>query len=363
MKEMDYVAIQPAHSQLWAVHSSYLRLRLLTCLVCLVLALPFAALAQTSAAPLSPAPLPPEAQEALKEGIAATQQQDYVLAIHYFQDARNLAPGAPEIYKELGLAESKIPGHELRAIAWFGADLAANPNTQDVAEAKEQIDALDVKSRGNISHLIQTMHDAASQTGDYQAFELVEIAGLWAEAGDITAAMKAADSIQDAFEKSVALDSIAENQIEAGDIAGALRTNDLIENAYVKSLTQKAIAEAQVTAGDIAGAQKTADLIQDEYWKSEAQKTIADAQARAGSTNNRPALSAITLWDWLDKLDDPYVDGTLEADPFLDLTGYLTSLYTTDPQEDFYTLHDTAEHLIKAQNVIDKMLKQQAGKS
>jgi len=205
------------------------------------------------------------------------------------------------------------------------------------------------------------MDDAASQAGTYQALELGQIAGLWAEAGDMTAARKAADSVQDTYDKNMALDNIAESQIRAGDIAGALRTGDLIESADVKSLAQKAIAEAQATAGDIAGAQRTADLIQDAHWKSEEQKAVADAQARASSTNNQPATLAITIYDWLDNLNDPYVDGALEADPFLDLKGYLKSQYTTDPQEDFYTLYDTVEQLVEAQNVIDGMLKQQVG--
>ena len=102
------------------------QLRLLTFLLCVSVALPYAAQAQTSAPAATPAPLAPEAQDALKKGIIAAQQQDYMLAIRYFQDARKLAPDDPEIYKDLGLAESKIPGRELRAIAWFGAYLTAS---------------------------------------------------------------------------------------------------------------------------------------------------------------------------------------------------------------------------------------------
>ena len=53
----------------------------------------------------------------------------------------------------------------------------------------------------------------------------------------------------------------------------------------------------------------------------------------------------------------------MNADLFLDLAGYLKSLPPSDdPQKVFKALHDTAERLVKAQNVIDQMLKQQAGK-
>ena len=76
------------------MQSFHRQLRLLTCLVCVGFALPIAALAQTTA----PAPLPPEAQEAIRKGILAAKQQDYLLAIRYFQDARKIVPQeAPEI--------------------------------------------------------------------------------------------------------------------------------------------------------------------------------------------------------------------------------------------------------------------------
>jgi hypothetical protein len=335
------------------------RVRLLPCLVYLVLTLPFATLAQTSAPVPPSAPLTPEGQQAVREGDIAAQQQNYELAIRHFQDARTLAPGNPDVYKDLASAESKIPGHELRAAAWFGAYLAANPNAQDAAEVKEQIATLEAKSRSEISRLIASMQDAASQAGEHQAFQLGQIAGLWAETGDMTAAMKAADSIQDAHDKNGALVNIAERQVIAGDIAGAQKTADLIPDAYLKSVAEKTIADAQVAIGDIAGAQKTADLIQDAYWRSAAQKTIADRQAGVGSMNNSAAVANST--DWINILDNKYGEFTLDAGPFVDRAGYLTSLYTGDPLEDFYTLYSSVEELVKAQNVVDKMLKQQAG--
>lgn len=51
-----------------------------------------------------------DAQGAIKKGIIAAKAQDYLLAILYFRDALRVAPGAPEIYYDLGLAESKNVG-------------------------------------------------------------------------------------------------------------------------------------------------------------------------------------------------------------------------------------------------------------
>src|ERR1019366_3576967 len=160
------------------------------------------------------------------KAVLATQQQDYMLATRYFQDARKIAPDAPDIYYNLGLAEAKIPGRELRAISWFGAYLAANPKSTSTAAIKDQIAALDVKSQSNLSHLIQSAQDAASQIADdnSKAYNWGRVAGLWAESGDMTAAMKTADLIQDAGRKSQAQASIAEGQMSAGNFEGALET-------------------------------------------------------------------------------------------------------------------------------------------
>jgi len=91
------------------------------------------AMAQTSASASAAAPLAVEAQEAINKGIIAAKNQDYLLSIQYFQAARKIAPDAPEIYYDLGLAESKLPGRQLRAVAWFGAYLAANPTAANAA--------------------------------------------------------------------------------------------------------------------------------------------------------------------------------------------------------------------------------------
>jgi hypothetical protein len=79
----------------------------------------------------------------------------------------------------------------------------------------------------------------------------------------------------------------------------------------------------------------------------------------------QPAIPVIKVSDWLNKLDDrnPNSDCALNADPFLDLAGYLKTLPPSDdPQKVFNALYEPAAKLVKAQNVIDQMLKQQAGK-
>ena len=425
----------------------------LVCLICLSLA-PFAALAQTT----TPAPLPPEAQEAVNKGILAAKQQDYLLATRFFQDARKIAPQAPEIYYDLGLAESKIPGRELRAVAWFGAYLAASPNASNAVAVKGEIDRLDVKSQINLSRLIKTVQDAASQISDddfSQMMRCSRVAGLWAGTSDMTAALKTIALSRDK-DTDIGYKSIAESQAVAGDIAGAQKSAGLIRNGIFKSQAQGVIAVEQIKTGDIEGAEKTfafatatADHIQDRlingiqtYDRDNALSALAEVQARVGDiagaqktvalVKNDPMIwskgfaqvaivtaqrtagdiagaqktvdlmpdgnskkeAQIESWvrfpkltrgpiqpvisDWLQKLDD---DGShhsfneydpaknfddwcpLNSDPFLDLATNLKSLLASgDPKEVFDAFYRTAKTIVTAQNVIDRMLKQQAKK-
>src|ERR1039458_2448018 len=169
------------------------QLHRVTCLVCLSLALSIALQGQVTA------PLPSEAQEALHKGILAANQQDYLMAIRFFENARKMAPRAPEIYYNLGLAESKIPGRELRAICWFEAFLAANPNAPNAAAVNDQVDVLGVKSLSSIRRLIVSTQEAAIRVSVdnpiWRNSDLVLVVTLWSRVRDRAAALKAADLI------------------------------------------------------------------------------------------------------------------------------------------------------------------------
>ena len=180
---------------------------------CLLLALLLTPSAFAQQAP--PSTLTPEAQESVKKGILAAQQQDYLLAIQYFQDARKTAAGvySPEVLYDLGLAESKIPGRELRAICWFAAYLAAAPGAPNAAAVQQQIDVLDVKSKSNLARLVKSVQDAAEKIpnrpsnlvlsdGGWVAEinrdrNFTDVAELWARAGNVSEAMHIGASLTD----------------------------------------------------------------------------------------------------------------------------------------------------------------------
>lgn len=103
------------------------------------------------------AQLPPASQKALDAGIASAKAGDFPAAIKMLTDARKLAPDAPSIYFNLGLAESKIPGHEARAICALEAYLALSPDAANVAAVRKAIDNLEAAARSNVDKMIEVL--------------------------------------------------------------------------------------------------------------------------------------------------------------------------------------------------------------
>lgn len=302
-------------------------LRILIVALCFNLAQPLAAVAQTSAPPL-----PPAAQEVLDKGIIAARVPDYLLAIRYFDEARKLAPQAPVVFLNMGLAESRIPGRELRAMAWFGAYLSAYPEAPNAAVVKEQITVLEVKAQSDISRLLRTLQDAAKQTSDYRDENLRFVATLWAESGDVDAAVK---------------------------------VTDLILNLLYKRRAQRDIVRFHVLAGMPGQNSDALKALLSECGDCRAMLDEAKTQTKSDVVNAQDGRT----FEWLYTLNGGCRSradmvcsgkGLLNAEPFLDLAGYLKSLpRSNDPQQMFASLHGTAKEIATAKNVLDRMLRQQ----
>ncbi len=230
------------------------------------------------------AALPPAAQAAFDRGITAARLPDYPLALRHFEEARRLAWDAPEIYFNLGLAESKIPGRELRAIAWFGAYLAGQPAAPNTTAVRSQIDALLIRHQSETTRLLRLAEDSAEKiSGSDRARLLYDVANAWADSGDLTATLKTIGKIvptandQDhavflpgpgkpspkeqmqqhvRFYRELALDSLSTAQARAGDFESAHRTAAQIPSDDQASLLG-IIAMEEYSRGDIATARKT----------------------------------------------------------------------------------------------------------
>jgi uncharacterized protein (TIGR03067 family) len=322
-----------------------------------LLATIFASLFVLAVTPLR-ADLPPDAQDAMKKGIIAAKQQDYLLAIRYFQDAQKTAPDAPEIFFNLGLAESKIPGRELRAIAWFGAYLCAAPNAPNAAAVKDQIDALDIKNQSNLSHLIQSLQDsvvvnqAPHHDNDLPMWtdHLSQIAELWAKFGDLTAALKIPTIIQNVIAEYKQSSEFKSYSAHGGSFFASDTSLDVDSALY-------RIAQGQAEAGDFVGAQKTADKIQGNAEKDQTEKAIAESKG-AVATDDK----AIKTQDWVKFLEDygEYLDSATYPASHLASDALLNSQYADDPHWHFESLVSAAHQLVFVQISIDRMLKQQA---
>jgi len=89
----------------------------------------------------------------IAQGMAAVRSGDYQSADDDFRDAvERSGPGA---YREIGAAEAASSGRELRAVCWFAAYLAAEPQAPDAAQTRETIAQLMKQRREKTLQLIQ----------------------------------------------------------------------------------------------------------------------------------------------------------------------------------------------------------------
>lgn len=282
----------------WAAAARRIRRpsRLVAWLICL------GALSTGPATAQTQAPLPGAAQNLLEQGVAAGREANYPLALRFLEDARKAAPNAPIIHLNLGLAESKMPGRELRSTAWFGAYLAVAPDAANAGAVKAEISALKARRRANMARLIAAAQDAAKliPEADSEARESAwgSIAIDQALQGDIAAADKAARLVKSSRFRTQVATRIADAQISAGDTAGARRTLEgalrsagriasepqtgVLTPAGAAGEAYAYIAKAQAQAGNLSGAFSTADRTPGLGWKATAQTLIGEVQARAG---------------------------------------------------------------------------------
>ena len=225
--------------------------------------------------------LPPAAQAAVNKGKSADAQHDYLTAIGHFQEALRLAPNAPEVLFYLGVEESKIPGRELRAIAWLGAYLSLRGDGPGAAKVKENIGKLLVAHRITLLNVGKDVEKAArlAEAND-KGRSMPGIAQKLAEIGDFTSALQIAANLADLESQAVAYNLIAQVQLANSDIAAALKTVSLsADGQWAKDDALVRIAKAQV-ASDHAGALETIARIHPPGKKDSARLSVAGIQAR-----------------------------------------------------------------------------------
>lgn len=248
------------------------------------------------------AELPAEVQADIKKGQIAADQNDFPLAIRYFNEAREGRPYEPEILGDLGIVESKIPGRELRAIVWFGAYLAANPSASNAAAVRGMIDALRIKNESNLNHFLETLTAAATElglpdhkgTGEVKSVvfnrytALYNAAAAWARIGNLDAARKAlglipSNEVIGYLDRDVKAATVkyAQYLAEGRNAARLKKLPDTLSARDLDSVNDR-LAEAAAKDGDINAALSTLPSIADRDYLDYALSTIAVAQAEAG---------------------------------------------------------------------------------
>jgi hypothetical protein len=111
------------------------------------------------------------ARETFQKGLAAAQGQQWPLAVEYFSEAFARESSSPQIWYNLGLASSRVPGRELRAMALFRAFLADQPRDPRRKQVEELIAQLGIRLEGFIVSLLD---EARKHARSYRGWASVE---------------------------------------------------------------------------------------------------------------------------------------------------------------------------------------------
>lgn len=227
------------------------------------------AFAAKTAAPRGPLdPLPLKAQVSLDAGIDAAKAGDYPRALSLFDSASSESGGeAAILYLNRGLVESRMPGRELRAIAWLSAYLALVPDASNSAALKGAIKELQARAKGNLVVYTKALVEAAQVTASDYHIGLTKghLGRALLMAGDVAGAKALAGGLMeyDAAQNFLRLD-VAEALAQNGDTAGArlevaaVEASSAATNGFMDLLTSLSrVAAAQAKAGDAAGARQT----------------------------------------------------------------------------------------------------------
>ena len=228
--------------------------------------------------------LPVAAQEPEEKGLMAARQEEFPLAVRYFEEARKHAPYSAEVLFNLGLAEAKLPGREMRAIVWLEAYLAANPAATNGSLVKKQIEALEIKAEGNLVRLSDAAQQALSHfPGDPKDWSkqraIGKVAVACAQAGDFSGARQLANESEPS-----SLDQIVTAELELGQIEAALDVASLISSkeTIYRPAAYEQIAVAMAQAGDIGKAQSALENSMGGAYKHRGLIAIAKAMYKAG---------------------------------------------------------------------------------
>ncbi len=256
--------------------------------------------------PLGPHdPLPLEAQVNLDKGIDAAKAGDFKSALESFKAAWYKAPDSAVLFLNQGLAESRLPGRELRAIAWLSAYLAAHPAAPNKDAFQQTISELSKKDRANDVILKKSMVAAARVTGStyYVGVAQLKLAQALVRINDLAGAEKVFAETEEGNNRNAVSLAVAEGRARAGNAAGARElvaamtaSSNTTGNYQETMLALCDVAGAQLKAGDKEGSRASMALAawypykwSDAFSATGAWTTLAKAQMKAGDKEDARA--------------------------------------------------------------------------
>lgn len=111
--------------------------------------------------------IPAAGEEAFQRGAKAAAVGAWQNAIPWFSFAQRLAPSIPSLLFNLGHVHERA-GHDLAAMAWYRAYLAAWPGAPDSAEVSRRLERLRARIEGNVVLIAgqgQKIHDELREKG------------------------------------------------------------------------------------------------------------------------------------------------------------------------------------------------------
>jgi hypothetical protein len=272
------------------------------------------------------APLHAKAHDAVEKGIAAAKQAQWDVAIRFFNEGRQAAPDSAVPLLNLGLAEAQLAGHELRAICWFEAYLAAVPDAANAPAVRQQIASLKLKVSNNVARVIEMLKvlethiPAGESTKGYASSQIV---GLLTANGNLDAAQKSVLQLSETDRDSARGEMIAA-LAAAGRIPEAIQVlAQMSPNSYWKQNAYKAICEAQIAAGLFADAKILIKELE-ERDQIEVQLVLAEAEYNAGQRGDAGAVLT-NVRGLIEKISD--VDRRESSLPGLAETEYRIGLH------------------------------------
>lgn len=255
-----------------------------------VVILLFAATFGVSPAYAVETPLPAGAQQAFDKGVIAAEQEAWELAITYFGEALGSAPRDPRILYYLGLSHERA-GHQLIAIAWFRAYLAATPQAPNAAVVDKEVVLLKDQVKSNIKRIFEAALEASQVSGAEKSekhFESIMV--FQAAAGDLDGAQQTLREIVDLWPIQELESNMWNGYIryltDIGEVGTAQNILNRVQDRQVKISSECLIAKGLTSIGDFAGARQRLVETEKELRELEALYRVEDEKGKYDSASH-----------------------------------------------------------------------------